>query len=124
MSLHGKLDEVIAAARRLPTFVKDLNSTLRQVKRELGGVRHRLDLIERRLYDLVLQEKERKLLGPDVYPEENVPQFPFVPGPIQPQKPLVPESPHVVMYGVASLDGSYPGSYQWTKSFIDVLPKK
>jgi hypothetical protein len=82
-SLHKKLDELLTKVGELVDGIE--------------GVKSRLDKIERRFYDHILEEKEQKLLGPDVYPATIEISRPYMPPPM---KPIPPESPSVVMYGV------------------------
>ena len=77
-----------------------MKKTLRAVR----GLRHRVDALEKKVHELIIEGKESRLVG-------DKSQKPFT-YPFPPEvKPIAPESPMVVMYGVTPVDNTFDKDY-------------
>ena len=98
--IHKKLDRLLESVGRIPELLEEMRKTLRAVR----GLRHRVDELEKRVHNLIIEGKECRLTGmgkPFTYP------FPEdVPGPLLPVAPPgPPQSPTTVLYGVEPTGG-------------------
>ena len=122
-SLLEKVEATYKAVAGLPKQIRDLTRSLRKVH-------HRLRDLELEVNNLIIELKERTLIG-DVPPPggwpKDVPPIQTYPAPDDPEwvkiKPVAPESPRMVMYGVASVGGTTGGDYKtWTSGTITTTP--
>lgn len=128
MSLYKRLDKILEAVGKIPELLK----TLKGVREELALTQKRMDRVDKGFWNLVMELKERRLLGPDAYPDmpEDIEPFPLPPlpppyipgGGVRPW--VVPESPGTSMYGVGISLRSTPywGGTTSTKLTIDTSP--
>lgn len=103
MSLYKRLDKILEAVGKIPELLK----TLKGVREELALTQKRMDRVDKGFWNLVMELKERRLLGPDAYPDmpEDIEPFPLPPSP-PPYIPgggvspwVAPESSGTSMYG-------------------------
>ena len=85
-------------------MVSELPGLMKGVRREMRGLRKRMDELEHQVHSKVLQDKERQLSEPPgMYP-------PNTSGPWQPSG--------TVMYGAVDIS-SYPSDYRWKSYTTD-----